>query len=414
MRTIYKIERHQPENYCREDAVKAFRNLRIMRQASGAFVYANKQTGAFSNVLDGIKRKMLDMKTAYRQAISGRAERWTIQRLDHAFEKRPFIPFDPALRVYVLRQIRNSVQTVRANRKRTRDPLAEREPLTILRRYQSTILSKTKGPTEATAEYIGIEIECITKRNADMGALLPFAKWVNVGADGSITHDDGEEGREIRVCLKRDELKTVVPEIMAALNSIGARVNRSCGLHVHLDQRTNPTPELTFQKLVRSLGLLYTVVPKSRRENTYCKRNLRTSFQSHDRYKAINSCAYRRYKTLEVRLFGGTLNAEKVINWIETLEAISHGEMVNRCPKNFDTARKYWTGLSDENVACLKARQAQFSPALASAPTAESDTDTTTADGEAFAAENADGDAPTCRNCDGIEVDCSCDEFVPA
>ena len=118
-----------------------------------------------------------------------------------------------------------------------------------------------------------------------MGALLPFGKYVDVGSDGSIHYGDNEEGKEIRVCVKRSEVRTVVPGIMDALNSMGATVNKSCGLHVHLDQRGNLEPEKTFQKLVRSLGLLYTVVPKSRRENTYCKRNLRTAFSTNDRYK---------------------------------------------------------------------------------------------------------------------------------
>jgi len=389
MKNIYKIERYQDAPFNREKAVKLYQDTLIMRRVSAPMINAMKKTGLFSiEARDNLREKLRRLKTAYLYEFdrAGTAIRFSRRGIGDTYQLSLETINNDARR-QVLAALRDYLRQRRNQRTGRPDPLFGREPGSILRRYQSTVLSRDKRPADATAEYVGIEIECITRRDADMGALLPFAKWVNVGRDGSITHDGGEMGQEIRVCLKRDEVRTVIPGIMDALNKIGARVNRSCGLHVHLDQRNNPTPELTFQKLVRSLGLLYTVVPKSRRENTYCKRNLRTTFRSHDRYRAINPCAYQRYKTIEVRLFGGTLNAEKVINWIETLEAISHGEMVNRCPKNFDTARKYWQ-LSDENVAWLKARQIQFAPGLLLAPTSESDTDTTTADGEQFAADN--------------------------
>lgn len=417
MKTRFKIESVPSEyTYKQSVAINAFKQYRALRLAAAQYINAEKKLPPRINKLrDYIRDNVKNFKHSYQTELSRRRPTLMVVRVGRLYEKtseimRPFMSYSQ--RLSLVSYLKDHVRQVRRNNRYNTDPLSRRRPNDVLLRYQSTILEKRKAPSD-TSEYVGIEIECVVPSGANMGALLPFARWVDVGSDGSIHHDDGEEGKEIRVCVKRDEIRPVVSGIMAALNSIGATVNKSCGLHVHLDQRKNPTPELTFQKLVRSLGLLYTVVPKSRRENTYCKRNRRTTFQTNDRYKAVNSLAFRRYKTLEIRLFGGTLNAEKVINWIETLEAIAHGEMVNRCPKNFDTARKYWTGLSDVNIAWLKARQAEFFPSLLSAPTSESDSDMRTDEGITFAQREEAGES-ACAECDYSSENCTCDEFVTA
>lgn len=404
------------EPFNRQRTVEIYKKLMGLRYAGAQYINATRKTNYRSEeVRNGLSYDIRQLKTAYITEIKNLSFRFALVREGRVFEKaHAVVPtgiLDHDTRKGLLDSIKNSVRRIRSRNKYNGDVLANRPPNGILLRYQSEILSKRKAPND-TSEYVGIEIECVVPLHANMQALLPFAKWVDVGSDGSIRHNDNEDGKEIRVCVKREEMRTVIPGIMDALNKLGATVNKSCGLHVHLDQRHNDEPGKTFQNLVRSLGLLYTVVPKSRRENTYCKRNRRTAFASNDRYKAINSLAYQRYRTLEIRLFGGTLNAEKVLNWVETLEAIAHGEMVNRCPKNFDTARKYWPGLTDANVAWLKERQIQFAPLNQSAPLAESDAETTAINTEVY--DMGVGDDQECRECGMNEADCGCEEFVTA
>lgn len=278
---------------------------------------------------------------------------------------------------HIVSELKQKVRSTRQRRANNDiDYLAQKRPNMVLFQLHEKALSETKKPTTAD-RYIGIEIECVMPENADLTLLFPFAKWVNIGTDGSIRTDRGQIGRELRVCIKKDELREVITPLMAALTKLGAKVNKSCGLHVHLDQRNSLNPGESFDKLVRSLGLLYLVVPKSRRENSFCKKNRRLDFSDavhSERYKAINAAAYRRYKTLEVRLFGGTLNAGKIINWIEVLHAIADGKATKRCPKNFDLAAKYWS-LTAENLAWLKARQEQFAAINPLSPTSESDTE---------------------------------------
>lgn len=271
--------------------------------------------------------------------------------------------------------IRNQIVEYRQDRKRVYDSIYLRKPGSILKEFSEKILRRPKKPKDG-AEYVGIEIECVTPQNADFSKLLPFSKYVDITGDGSIHYKENEQGTEFRVCLQRSEIREVLPKIMETIRGLGAKVNKSCGLHVHLDQRDNKSPEITFLRLVRSLGLLYTVVPSSRRSNNFCRRNRRTDWNIErlgTRYKAINSCAFNRHKTIEVRLFGGTLEETKIINWIETLYAIAEGETVLRCPRSFDTAKRYWK-LSDENLAWLKERQQKFAE-LGNTINAESDSE---------------------------------------
>lgn len=228
-------------------------------------------------------------------------------------------------------------------------------------------LTKNKLP-QTNDVYVGIEIEVLMPFNPDLSKLLPFADIANIGTDGSVNGNGNEEGREVRVCVKRTEVRNRLPALLKALKDMGGRVNKTCGLHVHLDQRGIDFTEVStrYEKLVRSLKLLKDVVSPSRRNNSYCRINTNTDLQecikNEDRYFAINGTAYNRYKTLEVRLFGGTLDADKISNWIEILFGIMDGKLTRRMPNDFDGASKYWK-ISAENLEWLKDRKAKFTDA---------------------------------------------------
>lgn len=322
-------------------------------------------------------------------------------------------------RIREMRQRDKHIQVVDGLHGNLDNRIYHRKPMQFIREFNGKRLQLPKRPHD-NAEYVGIEIECITPRGMDLTPLLPFAKYVEVGGDGSIEHGNTETGTEVRVCMKRNEVREVLPSLMETLRSMGARVNKSCGLHVHLDQRNNKEPEKVFQHLVRSLGLLYTTVPESRRRNRYCKRNRHADFSSAvrgDRYKAINASAFHRYHTIEVRLFGGTLDGLKVTNWIEVLFAIAYGETVMRCPKTFDTALKYWK-LSDENLKWLKDRQAKFSSLNVGMPVSEHETEDNQALLDENQSDDEDEEGQNCYNCgcnleDGCQCD-SCEDCNPA
>lgn len=218
---------------------------------------------------------------------------------------------------------------------------------------QTARIRQSKSPhAQMKANYIGVELELIS--------LLPreelekefikakLAGVVNIKSDGSIKteQDRGtpQYTNEVTLLCRQDMVKDVLGRVCAVLNSskIGAFVNNSCGLHVHLDAR-NRKPEVMYHNLFKALPMLSGMVPKCRTvsggvENTYCKINKDPKFNAGsgvDRYQALNPTAFTKYKTIEVRLHSGSTNAAKIINWVNILTNIVDIEtMVSDTAKN--------------------------------------------------------------------------------
>jgi len=120
------------------------------------------------------------------------------------------------------------------------------------------------------------------------------------------------------------------------LDLCNAKVNDSCGLHVHMDAAefdltTWKNLILTYKRLE---GVIDNFMPRSRRNNRYCKglsaitetsiknarsiSDLRTAFL-HNRYHKVNLEAYARHRTVEFRQHGGSTNFTKMSAWIHFL-----------------------------------------------------------------------------------------------
>lgn len=123
------------------------------------------------------------------------------------------------------------------------------------------------------------------------------------------------------------------------LDICNAKVNDSCGFHVHLDAAgfdldTWKNLALTYKHLEH---LIDAFMPGSRRSNTYCKSlsgvsderiksvgtvdDLREVFNN-DRYHKVNFEAYSRHRTVEFRQHSGTTNFTKMENWIRFLNGL--------------------------------------------------------------------------------------------
>jgi len=185
-----------------------------------------------------------------------------------------------------------------------------------------------------TLNHIAIEIEMITFDKDKLTAELydnPNGKYVQLKRDGSL-RTDGDKGQpvEMVICCPQHKYREVVSDILTLTNKVGGYVNRSCGLHVHLDMRNRDVRQ-SYKNLVSKQKLLQTLVPKDRTTNTYCRPNKSKDFDketkiggSHaSRYKIVNPESYGKYKTLEVRLHHGTLHAGKIINWVSLLLGIA-------------------------------------------------------------------------------------------
>lgn len=200
-----------------------------------------------------------------------------------------------------------------------------------------SLLQEKKPRRKNKANYVGVEMEFISSMSR--GKMLEqlekanLHKYVNLTTDGSIRfHEDGdddedsennhdnEHGYELRICAKEGAIEKIVDSVCSVLKR--SRVNDSCGLHVHLDMR-NRNVETAYSRLIDNMDTLIESVDEARLDNDFCKINTKKSFREHtnngDRYWAVNTQAYDRHKTLEIRLHEGTLKPNKIKNWIKLL-----------------------------------------------------------------------------------------------
>ena len=131
-----------------------------------------------------------------------------------------------------------------------------------------------------------------------------------------------------------------------ALLSIGGKVDKSCGLHVHIgmDGLTGAQFMNVFDLYAANQTHINSVVARSRHSNRYCKpqnnspqyergrydairradaaNEIREGVRSLDRFVAVNLTSYAKYGTVEFRQHQGTLNGEKLTSWVKFILAI--------------------------------------------------------------------------------------------
>jgi hypothetical protein len=127
-----------------------------------------------------------------------------------------------------------------------------------------------------------------------------------------------------------------VRKVARALISVGARVDKRCGFHVHVDARDLSGADLAHcvRRYAAHENQIDTFMPNSRRGtlNSYCRSMtpvvdvLEGTIPSasaravagrvHDRFYKLNLCAYLRHSTIEFRQHSGTVDARKMVNWI--------------------------------------------------------------------------------------------------
>lgn len=216
---------------------------------------------------------------------------------------------------------------------------------------------KREFTTERKLKF-GVELECITSHSqselvdlitgagvkcqsivGNVHRVIPKA-W-KVVYDGSVSN-----GWEIvsPPSSNFDDLE----KVCNVLNANGVSVNKKCGFHVHhqikdLDIKAIKNIYEIYNKYEKDVIDMY--VPKSRRIGSECRRWCRPLFEIMDeirsadtindlvvdnnvgggrggshykdcRYRSINFRAYVQYGTIEFRQHSGTLDFEKIKNWV--------------------------------------------------------------------------------------------------
>lgn len=184
-------------------------------------------------------------------------------------------------------------------------------------------------------KHIGIEIEFISNVERETIAKYIAAEEldnVNIGTDGSVDDGGVDDGYEMRICCKQSEVKDVMDKVSKILKKVKAKVNDTCGLHIHLDMR-NRSYRSALIKLIAAQDFLFSLVEPQRKENRYCRKVLSSRNKQH--YNAINGPeAYQKYKTIEVRMHHGTVDCNDIVMWIRVLTELIDNK------KKFDPKEK--------------------------------------------------------------------------
>jgi Putative amidoligase enzyme len=212
-------------------------------------------------------------------------------------------------------------------------------------------MNKNKSPEQKDL-YIGVEIELAAKQDREAFCDRLFdaglGKYLAVKDDGSI----GSEGHtnvksrlkdkfpfahEICVLVKQSEFEAVMKKLCDCLSkNLEVAVDKTCGLHVHLDMRTRQV-EKCFNNLVLSQQFLYAMLPAQRRTSSYSIPVKGAQYRKlGSRYHGINQQAYDKYKTLELRMHCGTTNEAKIVNWTKLLIAIVEAPALTKAYTKFD------------------------------------------------------------------------------
>jgi hypothetical protein len=181
-------------------------------------------------------------------------------------------------------------------------------------------------PIRSGERWLGTEMECFMPKAYSREDLLKAFQnkyiWgICAKGDGSLIPPNGDYlPVELVLCRPRSGYEVPLNRFCSLIESMGGIVNETCGLHVHFDFRgsTKEAVERRAQVLDAHMPFVKLLLPEHRRDNRYCRPGL--SWE--DRYRMVNLTAYLRYQTLEVRAHQGTIDHQKILNWIRLCEVL--------------------------------------------------------------------------------------------
>lgn len=240
--------------------------------------------------------------------------------------------------------------------------LCEHEIAMLINAFSAPV-SRRKGEFDFSKLTFGVEIECYNVLRGDLiesgtrkGLMVVSEsynhtdnhRYYKIVRDGSLVGNDANE--VVSPVLKGSKVNGSLKAICEALAECGAKVNRTCGLHVHIGAASMSDEHYcrivrNYQKMEKAID---SFMPVSRRadNNMYCHSLQDIDFSSceekvdiaramsYDRYFKVNAVAYNRHKTIEFRQHSGTVDYEKISKWIAFLAKLveySHKNEITTC-----------------------------------------------------------------------------------
>lgn len=206
------------------------------------------------------------------------------------------------------------------------------------------VLSDVETPTRGRFTF-GVEMECfvapgsIRTAAAETGMAYQYERYNhNDGhAHFKFTTDASVRGYAdpvecVSPVLNGSQGQKALKNACKTLNMAGARVNHTCGLHVHIGAANLNEQQYAnvFYNYAMLEHLIDSFMASSRRDNRYAHtlrdhvnelrycttREAVQRYLNYDRYHKVNPQSYRAHKTIEFRQHQGTTNYQKIMNWV--------------------------------------------------------------------------------------------------
>jgi len=267
-------------------------------------------------------------------------------------------------------------------------------PNRAVRRSVGTRTSSRGIPSVRTfgveAEFFGITPQVAIDALAQVGITATYEGYTHsvmpnwkIVTDVSVNSQGTGEGRGLELVspiLRGTEGLKEMTKALNALRGAGAKVNKTCGLHVHvgMDGLNGSQIMKIVEMYASNENNINQLVSESRRgSNHYCKllsrrANYQTSnytqlsnltsplsatsnrvnpeiarlTQGTDRYFTVNVQSYAKYGTVEFRQHQGTLNGGKATTWVKFLLGLIETSVVADQPTAFATLSEMADGLN--------------------------------------------------------------------
>lgn len=257
----------------------------------------------------------------------------------------------PRVRIAELLTNGNYGQVQNVYTKMIQEGIIERIGRTIAR--PAEIPTNTIITTRAFEKQFGIELECYNvSQHTLKSKLIDFG--INCTIEGynhttrnhwKIVSDSSIRGTQalelVSPILQGEEGIAELMKVCKVLKKCGAKVNRSCGTHIHINARNFSIDQWKriYINYARLENVIDKIMPSSRRGNTnqYCKGfsnisnyesriNTATTLDgiargifNGSRFWKVNPQSYSRHNTVEFRQHSGTTDFIKLATWIRFL-----------------------------------------------------------------------------------------------
>ncbi len=210
--------------------------------------------------------------------------------------------------------------------------------------FSKFVAKETKGDFDFSKLTFGIEIECYNVERTRLieegsaqglnirscGYTHAHTEYYKIASDSSIAGINPNE--VVTPVLKGKRGMSSLKKLCKSLEAVDAKVNRSCGLHVHIGAQYITDEHYirifsNYQHIERAID---SFMPQSRRDNNndYCHTLITHNFSGchtkrdvmrelgFDRYHKVNAEAYAAHKTIEFRQHSGTVSYDKINHWV--------------------------------------------------------------------------------------------------